>query len=92
MSPRATAAGDGRHPDDSTVIDNWLTRARAALAVPDTVLDARDEPDQPLVPGDWKGCGKMYSMTNFTDDPEAVLRWRDEMADLIEACDFHPQL
>ena len=92
VSPRATAAGDGRHPDDSTAIDNWLTRARAALAVPDTVLDARDEPDDPLAPGDWKGTSKMYSMSNFTDDPEAVLRWRDEMADLIEACDFHPQL
>ena len=92
VSPRATAAGDGRHPDDSTAIDNWLTRARAALAVPDTVLDARDEPDDPLAPGDWKGTAKMYSMSNFTDDPEAVLRWRDDMADLIEACDFHPQL
>ena len=70
---------------------SWLRRAKAALEVPDTVLDTRDEPDQPLVPGDWKGCGKMYSMTNFTDDPEVVLRWRDEMADLIEACDFHQQ-
>lgn len=69
----------------------WLRRAQSALAVPDTVLDARDEPDQPLAPGDWKGTMKMYSMSNFTDDPEAVLRWRDEMADLIEACDFHQQ-
>ena len=27
----------------------------------------------------------MESMTNFTDSAEAVYRWRDEMADLIES-------
>jgi hypothetical protein len=27
----------------------------------------------------------MQSMTQFTGDPAAVLRWRDAMADLIEA-------
>ena len=32
------------------------------------------------VPGD-----VMQSMTQFTGDPAAVLRWRDAMADLIEA-------
>ena len=31
------------------------------------------------VPGD-----VMQSMTQFTGDPAAVLRWRDAMADLIE--------
>ncbi len=31
-----------------------------------------------------RNCPLMYSMTNFTDDPEALYRWRDEMADLIE--------
>lgn len=41
----------------------WLRRAKAAIAVPQEVMD---------------------SMTNFTDDPEALLRWRDEMADLVE--------
>jgi hypothetical protein len=24
------------------------------------------------------------TMTNYTDDPAALYRWRDEMADLIE--------
>ena len=28
----------------------------------------------------------MDSMTNYTDDPAAVYRWRDAMADLIEEC------
>ncbi|MBQ3345020.1 MAG: DUF4091 domain-containing protein [Kiritimatiellae bacterium] len=28
----------------------------------------------------------MDTMTNFTDDPAALYRWRDEMADLIESC------
>jgi hypothetical protein len=26
----------------------------------------------------------MDTMTNFTDDPAVLYRWRDEMADLIE--------
>ena len=26
----------------------------------------------------------MDTMTNYTDDPAALYRWRDEMADLIE--------
>ena len=27
----------------------------------------------------------MESMVNFTDDPNAVMAWRDAMAELIEA-------
>ena len=41
----------------------WISRAKAALAVPREVMD---------------------SMTNYTDDPAVLYRWRDEMADLIE--------
>jgi hypothetical protein len=26
----------------------------------------------------------MDAMTNYTDDPAALYRWRDEMADLLE--------
>ena len=43
--------------------ENWMRRAKAALAVP---------------------CEVMDTMTNYTDDPAALYRWRDEMADLIE--------
>lgn len=42
---------------------NWIRRARAALAVP---------------------CSVMDTMTNYTDDPAALYRWRDGMADLVE--------
>lgn len=42
----------------------WISRAKAALAVPREVMD---------------------TMTNYTDDPAVLYRWRDEMADLIEA-------
>ena len=64
--------------------DKWSRKAKELLAVPDTVLDVRDVPQTELKPGDWKGCKIMYSMTNYTDNPAAVYRWRDAMADLIE--------
>ena len=41
----------------------WISRAKAALAVPREVME---------------------TMTNYTDDPVALYRWRDEIADLIE--------
>ena len=43
--------------------ENWIRRAKAALAVPREVMD---------------------TMTNYTDDPAVLYRWRNEMADLIE--------
>lgn len=41
----------------------WISRAKAALAVPREVMD---------------------TMTNYTDDPAVLYRWRGEMADLID--------
>ncbi len=41
-------------------------------------------PEEKIAPEYWRNCPLMYSMTNFTDDPAALYRWRDEMADLIE--------
>ena len=64
--------------------DKWSLKAKELLVVPNTVLDARDVPQPELKPGDWKGCKVMYSMTNYTEDPAAVYRWRNAMADLIE--------
>lgn len=50
--------------------DEWIRRARAALAVPREVMD---------------------TMTNYTDDPAVLYRWRDAMADLIEEAQrLHP--
>lgn len=62
----------------------WIRRAKAALAVPGEVVDERPYPAEGLDPEYWRNCPVMYSMTNFTDDPVALYRWRDEMADLIE--------
>ena len=42
----------------------WISRAKAALAVPRKVVD---------------------TMSNFTDDPTVLYRWRNAMADLIES-------
>ena len=49
-----------------------------------TLLKKGEPPPVPNGPGIWRNCPLMYSMTNFTDDPDALYRWRDEMADLIE--------
>ena len=43
--------------------ENWIRRAKAALAVPREVMD---------------------TLTNYTDDPAVLYRWRNGMADLIE--------
>ncbi len=63
---------------------SWAQRAREALAVPDYVIDGRPYPAAGWDPEYWRNCPLMYSMTNFTDDPAALYRWRDEIADLIE--------
>ena len=62
----------------------WISRAKAALAVPGEVVDERPRPAEGLNPEYWRNCPVMYSMTNFTGDPETLYRWRDEIADLIE--------
>ncbi len=53
--------------------------------MPQEVIDGADRPpEEKIDPEYWRNCPLMYSMTNFTDDPAALYRWRDEMADLIE--------
>ena len=48
------------------------------------MIDGRPYPAKGWDPEYWRNCPLMYSMTNYTDDPAALYRWRDEMADLIE--------
>ena len=68
------SAGDS--PEDSSLVTrhsslaSWAQRARAALAVPESVV---------------------RYMTDFTNDPAVLYRWRDEMADLIEAAPTTPK-
>ena len=63
----------------------WSSRARKLIAVPDFVIDERPYPAADWNPEYWRGCPLMYSMTNYTDDPAVLYRWRDAMADLIES-------
>lgn len=53
----------GQEATEDKSPENWMRRAKAALAVPREVVE---------------------TMTNYTDDPAVLYRWRDEMADLIE--------
>ena len=64
----ATTPSSSRSGGAPSPLQDWLCRARAALAVPRELMD---------------------TMTNYSDDPAALYRWRDELADLIESAGNH---